>query len=73
MDPRSLLCMTRAYASCWYVLMFRASRLADFPSLSGSLLALRALLQHHPTPARKVREACLPVLTRSTAEVYETT
>lgn len=31
-------------------------RLEDFPSLAGSLLALRALLQHHAPAAKKVRE-----------------
>lgn len=32
---------------------FFAARLADFPSLPGALLALRALLQHHgPAVAR---------------------
>lgn len=37
-----------------YYVDFFASRLGDFPSLPGSLLALRALLQHHGAAALQV-------------------
>ena len=40
-------------AAVHHFVEFFSSRLSDFPSVAGSLLALRALLQHHGGPARK--------------------